>query len=74
MVCRLLRHFWMLFHVTVTAWLDDRAQRLGASLAFYSILSLAPLLLLLMQVAGPLLGNSTVEQQVVSQFKLLGFR
>jgi membrane protein len=69
MVCRLLRHFWMLFHVTVTAWLDDRAQRLGASLAFYSILSLAPLLLLLMQVAGPLLGNSTVEQQVVSQLK-----
>lgn len=65
----LLRHLILLFHTTVAAWLDDRAQRLGASLAFYSILSLAPLLLLLMQVAGPLLGNSTVEQQVVSQLK-----
>lgn len=33
-----------MFKKTVSEWVNDRAPRLGASLAFYTLLSLAPLL------------------------------
>src|ERR1039458_1127111 len=34
---------------TVNAWIDDNAPRLGASLAFYTLLSLAPLLIVVVE-------------------------
>lgn len=65
----MLKHVTQLFRLTGTAWLADRAPRLGAALAFYSILSLGPLLLLLVQVAGALLGREAAEGQIIAQVK-----
>ena len=38
--------FWDLLRTTVREWSEDKVPRLGAALAFYSVLSIAPLLLI----------------------------
>jgi membrane protein len=50
-----------------TDWNDDDAARLGASLAFYAILSMSPLILLLIAVASMALSRSTAEAQLLSE-------
>jgi membrane protein len=41
-----------LFRQTFTEWLDDKAPQLGASLAYYTVFSLAPLVIVLLAVIG----------------------
>ena len=43
--------FWVLLAETFNQWLEDKAQRLGAALAYYAAFSIAPLLILLVAVA-----------------------
>ena len=49
-----------LFKQTVQEWLDDDAPQLGAALAYYSVFSLAPMVLLLIAVIGILFRNDPV--------------
>ena len=42
---------------TVNDWLDDEASRLAAALAFYTLLSLASLLVLAVSLAGLFFGD-----------------
>ena len=49
-----------LFKQTVQEWLDDDASQLGAALAYYSVFSLAPMVLLLIAVIGILFRNDPV--------------
>ncbi len=63
----MLKHTLRLFRLTFTAWIDDKATQLGAALAFYSVLSLGPLLLLLVQVGSVLIGRRATESQIMSQ-------
>jgi membrane protein len=37
---------------TVTEWMDDKAPQLGAALAYYTVFSLAPLILILLAIVG----------------------
>jgi membrane protein len=58
---------------TATEWWNDKASRLGASLAYYTILSLAPLLVLVTPVVGWMFGRDRARQQVIDQVaQLLG--
>ncbi|MFL6516290.1 MAG: YihY/virulence factor BrkB family protein [Chthoniobacterales bacterium] len=41
-----------LFKQTVTEWIDDKAPQLGAALAYYTVFSLAPLILILLAIVG----------------------
>lgn len=41
-----------LFRRTATEWLDDGAPQLGAALAYYTVFSLAPLILVLLAIVG----------------------
>ena len=43
-----------LFKQTFTEWIDDKTPQLGAALAYYTIFSLAPMILLLLAVVGVL--------------------
>jgi membrane protein len=52
---------------TVREWSNDRAAELGAALAFYTALSLAPLLVLVVVLAGAVLGRSGIQNQIVNQ-------
>jgi membrane protein len=50
-------------------WSDDNALRLSASLAFYSLLSLAPLLVLIVAVAAMAFGRQAAEGQLAWQIQ-----
>ena len=54
-----------LLQKTVNAWIDDKAPRLGASLAFYTLLSLAPLLIVVVAVAALVYGQQAAQGQLV---------
>src|SRR5215467_2949588 len=58
-----------LLKVTVYEWIDDRAPRLGASLAFYTLLSLAPLLVVIVAVAAIVYGQEAARGQLVWQIQ-----
>lgn len=51
----------------LSAWMDDQCLRMGASIGFYSIFSLAPLLAVAIMVAGILFGVDAARSQIVSQ-------
>jgi membrane protein len=58
------------FHLlksTLDAWLEDNALRLSAALAYYSIFSIAPLLVIAVSVAGLVLGEDAVRGQLADQ-------
>jgi membrane protein len=60
-----------LFSDSFDQWNSHNAPRLGASLAFYSLLSLAPLLLVLVSVVGLVFGHSAAERDTVQQVQSL---
>lgn len=62
-----------LFAQAYKDWNDDEAPRMGAALAYYTILSLAPLLLVTITVAGFVLGREAAQGQLMAQISdLLG--
>jgi membrane protein len=48
-------------------WSRDNVPRLGASLAYYSLFSLAPMLLIVIALAGTLFGADAVRGEIVAQ-------
>lgn len=61
-------HFqWSLLRETFSAWDQHEAPRVGAALAFYSILSLAPLVILVMAVAAILFGQSSAQTHLLRE-------
>src|SRR5262245_26701819 len=46
---------------TLSAWLDDHAPSMGAALAYYTLFSIAPLLLIVIAVAGAVFGTEAAE-------------
>ena len=61
-----------LWHVSLRAvqdWWQDNCLRLAASLAYYTALSLAPLVLLLVGVVGLVLDRQQVARQLTTQLE-----
>jgi membrane protein len=52
---------------TFSEWKEDNAERLGAALAFYSVFSLAPLLIIVISISGLVFGRDAVQGRVVEQ-------
>ena len=52
---------------SAVAWVDDRAPTMGAALAFYSAFSLAPLLIIVIAVAGAVFGVDAARGAIVGQ-------
>ncbi len=71
----LLRFRWRdilrLLTDSFTEWNRQNATRLGASLAFYSLLSLAPLLLLTVSIVGMVYGESAAQHHVTEELQSL---
>jgi len=49
-----------------SAWIDDRCMSRAAALSFYAIFSLAPILLLVLVIAGHFVDSSTVVNEITS--------
>ena len=58
-----------LLKATFEDWMEDHALRLSAALAYYSIFSIAPLLVIAMSVAGLVLGEEAVRGQLALQLQ-----
>jgi membrane protein len=56
---------------TFTGWNTHEAPRLGAALAFYTVLSLSPLVILVVAVAGLVFSRSTAQTQISSQVQAM---
>ena len=62
---------WPLLRATVVQWNQHEPMRLSASLAFYSVMSLAPLVILSITIVGLVTGAEAAQQQVLTQFRSL---
>src|SRR6188508_1752107 len=51
----------------IRAWWDDDCTRLGASLAYYTLFAIAPILLVATAVAGMVFGAEAVRGEIVGQ-------
>ena len=49
-----------------SAWVDDFAPSMGAAISYYTVFSLAPLLVIVIAVAGALFGREAVQGLIVS--------
>ncbi|HLK18917.1 MAG TPA: YihY/virulence factor BrkB family protein [Bryobacteraceae bacterium] len=58
------RDFFGLVKESASEWNDDNALRLSASLAFYTLLSLAPLLVVVVAIAAVAFGRKAAEGQL----------
>jgi membrane protein len=56
-----------LLKTTVVEWIDDNAARVAAALAFYTLLSMAPLVLLSVALLGTLMGESDARSRILSE-------
>src|SRR5437868_1820 len=66
---------WTLLKTTGTSWVNDRAPKMAAALAYYTAFAIAPLLLIAIAVAGLLFGQEAARGQVVDQIgNLVGQR
>jgi len=61
------KDFCTLVHDTVNSWLDDYAPSMGAALAYYTAFSLAPLLLIVIAVAGYVFGAEAARGELLAQ-------
>src|SRR4029079_3915465 len=58
---------WSMTRKTFTEWSNDKGGRLGAALSYYTVFSLAPLLLLVISVAGLAFGRAAAEGRIFDQ-------
>jgi membrane protein len=64
----LLDNFWIaIAREAVTEWLRDKAFRLGAAVAFFSMFALAPLLLISISLAGFFFGEAEAQRELEAQ-------
>lgn len=64
-----LQTVWLLLKETGSDWWDDKVPRLGAALAYYTILSAAPLLVIVIAIAGLAFGRDAAQGQVVAEMQ-----
>jgi membrane protein len=67
--------WWELTKQVATSWLDDYVPSMGAALAYYTIFSLAPMLLVVISMAGLLFGEDAARGEIQAQLQnLMGER
>jgi len=65
------RSLWGILKGTTQNWLDDQASSISAALAFYCAFSLAPLLIIIVTIAGWIVGGDLAYTYLDSQVTML---
>jgi len=65
------RSIWRLASDAVSSYVDDYALSMGAALAYYTMFSLAPMLLIVIAVAGLVFGEQAAQGAVVEELRAL---
>jgi membrane protein len=66
-----LKQTWVLTKQSVTSWSDDYAPSMGAALSYYTLFSIAPLLIIVISVAGIVFGPDAVRGVIFAQLQSL---
>ena len=61
------KHFYPLAKKSVNAWIDDYAPSMGAAISYYTVFSIAPLMIIVIAVAGFVWGREAVQGEIVGQ-------
>jgi len=64
-----MKRIFSLFKETWTEFSDDKAQRLGAALAYYTIFSLGPILLIAVSIAGLVFGKEAAQGRIAAELQ-----
>jgi len=64
-----LKAWWALVKSAGSAWLDDYAPSMGAALSYYTVFSLAPLLLIVIAIAGLVFGQDAARGEIFGQLR-----
>ncbi len=63
------RGMWRLSVDAISRWIDDRAPSMGAALAYYALFSIAPLLLIVIAVAGSVFGAEAARGAIFDELR-----
>jgi len=66
-----LQALWEMLKESGTSWVEDKAARLGAALAYYAIFSIAPLLVIAIGVSGLFFEPDAAQAQITEQVRHL---
>ena len=67
------RSLWSMAKESVSAWIDDFAPSMGAAIAYYTAFSIAPLIIIVIAIAGFVLGKDAASGYLYAQISgLLG--
>jgi membrane protein len=64
---RIVAEFWLLVREAAWGWWNDRAMSLGAAIAFFTVFSLAPMLLAVIAIAGLAFGREAAQGAIVAE-------
>src|SRR6516162_1847957 len=56
-----LRRWITVCETAISGWLEDRAPTMGAAIAYYTVFSLAPILVMVIAIAGLAFGQQAAE-------------
>ena len=69
-----LKGLWLLVRDEFFQWIDDNPFQMGAALAYYTLFSIAPLLLIAIAVAGSVFGREASQVQIIGAIQdIVGF-
>ena len=63
------KHTWTLTKAAASSWVDDYAQSMGAALAYYTMLSIAPFLWIVLSLAGLIFGVEAARGEIAAQLQ-----
>ena len=58
---------WQLLKDTLSGFIEDEALSRGAAIAFYTVTSLAPVLLIVVAIAGLVFGQEAAQGAILNQ-------
>jgi len=64
-----VKQIWRLVKTAASSWVDDYAQSMGAALAYYTMFSIAPLLLIVISIAGLIFGVEAARGEIFGQLQ-----
>ena len=63
----MIRRIWKLVKTSFVIWSRANSSRMAAALTFFTVLSLAPLLVMAIGIAGFIYGDQVAEQEVIQR-------
>ena len=65
------RGVWLLLKTSAVKWVDDKCPQIGAALAYFTVFSLAPLVLILLAFFGLFFGSEQARDKIIGQLQYL---